>query len=135
MIKKLYFTMLLVVASMTSMAQSTLNVHKKSGGVVSYAFSEKPVVTYSGDILVLTTSKAEVQYPIADLSKFTFEDNGTGIIPTTIVCKEAGETKVYDTAGMLVKTIASDQPLLIDDLKIGLYIIKNNKTTYKIIKK
>ncbi len=80
--KRQFFAALLLMACVGMQAQNTLNIHQKSGGVVSYAFSEKPVVTYTAEGIHLSTSKVDVDYPLSNLLKFTFEDN-EGIKPHT----------------------------------------------------
>lgn len=72
---KLFLLMAMMVFSLGASAQNTLNVWQKSGEIVSYAFSEKPVITYSSTDLVLTTNTVVVNYPLTNLRKLTFGDN------------------------------------------------------------
>ncbi len=53
--------------------QNAIVVYQKDGKVAKFAFSEKPVVTYSGNDLVVTTSKTTVQYPVYILQKVAFD--------------------------------------------------------------
>ena len=57
---------------MTS-GQNTIVVFQQDGEVAKFGFSEKPVVTYVGDNLVLTTTQTTVQYPIYMLKKISFD--------------------------------------------------------------
>lgn len=128
--------MFLGVAS--AFAQNTLNIHQKSGGVVSYAFSEKPVVTYTADGIHLSTSKVEVDYPLSNLEKFTFGDGDANPVESIKAEGIAGDVQIYSLGGTLVKTIKSCEgttTFFTGDLPSGVYVIKNGKTTYKIIKK
>lgn len=118
-------------------AQNTLNVHQKDGAMVSYGFSEKPVVTYTATGVHLTTTKLEVDYPFAYLEKFTFseEANSIDLIKTE---RTNDDVCIYNINGMLLKTIKQNDgtsSYSTSDLPKGTYIIKNGKTTYKIIKK
>lgn len=134
--KKQLLLMLIAMGTATAFAQSTLNVHQKSGGAVSYAFSEKPVVTYSGDNLVLKTAKVEVEYPLGNLEKLTFgtaEADAINQVTTELPSERV--THIYDMGGALVKSVDVSLPLSTDGLKPGVYVIKNGKSTYKIIKK
>ena len=134
--KKQLLLMLSLLGTATAFAQSTLNVHQKSGGTVSYAFSEKPVVTYSGNSLVLTTAKVNVEYPLSNLDKLTFEDGEANAIDQVSMEAPADAvTHIYNMSGVLVKSVDASKPISTDDLKPGVYVIKNGKTTYKIIKK
>lgn len=121
----------------SAFAQNTLNVHQKSGGVVSYSFSEKPVVTYTEDGIHLVTNSVEVDYPLSNLEKFTFEDSTS---PSGIIRTEGGrsDVQIYSVGGLLVKTVKASEgttTFSTEDLPAGIYVIKNGKSTYKIIKK
>lgn len=127
----------LFLGSASAFAQNTLNVHQKSGGVVSYSFSEKPVVTYTEDGIHLVTNSVEVDYPLSNLEKFTFEDSTS---PTGIIRTEGGssDVQIFSVGGSLVKTIMATEGITTfstEDLPAGIYVIKNGKSTYKIIKK
>ena len=54
-------------------AQNAVEIYQIDGKVTTFAFSEKPVVTYSGSDLVMTTTKTVVQYPIYLLKKISFD--------------------------------------------------------------
>ena len=55
--KKFILSLLTIFAATASWADTALIVHQKSGGVVNYAFREKPVVTYSeGYLIILLTA-------------------------------------------------------------------------------
>lgn len=127
----------LFLGAASAFAQNTLNVHQKSGGVVSYSFSEKPVVTYTEDGIHLVTNSVEVDYPLSNLEKFTFEDSTS---PSGIIRTEGGssDVQIYSVGGTLVKTIKANEgttTFSTSDLPAGIYVIKNGKSTYKIIKK
>ena len=49
--------------------QNTLTIHQKDGKEFSYGFSEKPVITYTDNDLVLTTTNTVVEFPLSALSK------------------------------------------------------------------
>ena len=134
--KKLILVLALICAMSQAFAQSTLNVHQKSGGTISYAFSEKPVVSYSGNSLVLTTAKVNVEYPLSNLDKLTFEDGEANAIDQMSMEAPADAvTHIYNISGVLVKSVEASKPISTDDLTPGVYVITNGKTTYKIIKK
>lgn len=75
-----FYLMLLMFSAQCSMfnelrAQNAVAIYQVDGQVATFAFEEKPVVTYSGSELVLTTTATSVQYPIYKLKKmeFTFD--------------------------------------------------------------
>ena len=122
----------------SAFAQNTLNIHQKSGGVVSYAFSEKPVVTYTADGIHLSTSKVGVDYPLSNLEKFTFGDGDTNPVESIKADGVAGDVRIYSINGVLLKTVKQSEGSVsfsTADLSKGTYIIKNGVTTYKITKR
>lgn len=128
---------LFLCCSAFSYAQNTLNVHQKDGTVVKYGFSEKPTVTYTDTGIHLATTKVEVDYPFANLEKFTFSDEATAIdVLKTEMTND--DVRIYNTNGVLLKTVKQSDgaaSFSTSDLPKGIYIIKNGSTTYKIVKK
>lgn len=138
--KKLILSLLTLFAATTSWADSALFLHQKSGGVVEFAFSEKPVVTYNGNALVISVPDASVTYPLADVQKFTFgevDENVTRI--TAPVNEKPQPTYIYSIDGKLMRTLKPGEDgktsASVDGLPAGTYVIKNGKTSYKILKK
>ena len=70
---RLLFSFVLTFLCITAYAQNAIAVYQKDGQVATFAFTEKPVVTYSGSDLVLKTNKTTVQYPIYMLKKIVFD--------------------------------------------------------------
>lgn len=152
---KLLLLLSLLIGGATSLlAQTALIVHQKSGEVVYYSFSEQPKVTYSGTDLVLTTSKTKVEYPLANLLKFTFGDMangvedvmeskaevklGNGAIALT-GAKPSSVVSIYNASGMLINSQTVDENgnayLSSSNLAEGIYIIKSDNVTFKFMKK
>lgn len=128
------------VVVVVSWAETALIVHQKSGGTVEFAFSEKPVVTYSDGYLVISVTEASVSYPLSNMQKFTFGELSSNY--TRIVApKEAAPqpTYIYSIGGMLMRTLQPNEdgstPATLDGLSAGIYVIKNGNTSYKITKK
>ena len=141
--KRLLLSLLVIVAvAATLRAQTALIVHQKSGGTIEFAFSEKPVVTYSDGYLVISVQDglASVSYPLSDMQKFTFGELSseyTRIIAPKEVAPQP--TYIYSIGGMLMRTLQPNEdgstPANVDGLPAGTYIIKNGNTSYKITKK
>lgn len=127
----------LFLCAAAGFAQNTLNVHQKDGVVVKYGFSEKPTVTYTETGIHLATTKVEVDYPYANLEKFTFSEEATAIdVLKTEMTND--DVRIYNTNGVLLKTVKQTDgtaSFSTSDLPKGIYIIKNGSTTYKITKK
>lgn len=138
--KKLIFSLLSLFAATAMQADTALFVHQKSGGVVEYAFSEKPVVTYKDGHLVISAAEASVMYPLSDMQKFTFgevDDQVTRIVAPVDMAPQP--TQIYSIDGKLMRTYQPGEngatSASLEGLTSGTYIIKNGKTSYKVLKK
>lgn len=147
--------LLIVTSTLTVSAQNTLTIHQKDGKVFGYGFSEKPVITYTETDLVLTTSKAVVEYPLSAVSKITFTDSETAVSEIQSETKspilqldnytvyisgaEASQlVSLIDTNGKVLSTFKTDAngsvSFSITELPEGIYIIKTKSLTCKISK-
>ena len=132
--------LLALVAAAAPRADTALIVHQKSGGTVEFAFSEKPVVTYSDGCLVVSVQGASVKYPLSNMQKFTFgevSDQWTRIVAPAD--QKPQPTYIYNVGGVLLRTLQpsadGSTSASLDGLPAGTYIIKNGTTSYKTIKK
>ena len=66
-----------IIIDKMSIHYNRLLLTKKDGSVEAFDFADKPVVSYSGNDLVLTTSKTSVQLPVYLLQKISFDDGGS----------------------------------------------------------
>ena len=137
--KRFSFLFLMLMAFVSSQAETALIVHQKSGGTVEYAFSEKPVVTYKDGYLVISAAEASVEYPLSNMQKFTFGEVSDHVTRITTLTGMAPEpTFIYNVGGILMRTLQPSEdgntPASLDGLAAGTYIIKNGKTSYKITK-
>lgn len=156
--KKLFcLVFLLLCVLMTHIsAQNTLTIHQKDGGLFSYGFSEKPVITYTETDLVLTTAHIVVEYPLSAISKFTFTETETSVsgVETDVVTPilELKDNTVYISGakpqqtvtlvgadGKIVSTFKTDASgsvtFSIASLPKGIYIVKSESLTFKISKR
>ena len=151
----LFASVLLTAMALSAWAQNAITIHQKDSQVATFLFTEKPVVTYSGSELVLTTAKTTVHYPIYLLQKMDFGDsfetatdvrdvksavgftfsNGT----LTINDAKAGTTiSLYRLNGIKAGEyrIGNDGCAVISTshLTNGLYVVKANCFTFKFHK-
>ena len=149
----LLFSAVMLMSSV--FAQNTLTIYQKDGQQFSFGFEDKPVITYTDTDLVLKTTKTEVQYPLADVIKFTFKDAETAVAPIKEGRAAQLELKNYTVsitdakAGINVTVIGSDGKAVgsyktdsdgsatfsIADLPQGLYIINSENLTCKFLMK
>ena len=136
--------------------ENAIAIHQVNGSIITYAFEDKPVISYSGEELVISTRSITVQYPLAYLRKLTLEGDWNrvdGIDQATIpgtefsfsddganVCGEQPGTPfyVFDTRGMMLHQGIIDAngkaDIRMTNLPKGIYIIKTQSTSFKIKK-
>lgn len=129
-----------------------LNLAMKDGTVHSFLLSEKPVITVSGGLLVLTASDASVSYTLTDVKQYTFGSAVTGIkeIDARKSVKRNGDMLVfYGLKGAKVYVCningikeeaevsvnGENTEVSLSHLSSGIHIIKANGITVKITKK
>lgn len=135
--KKILF--LLLFGSVGALhANNVLKVHQKDGTIISYSFSEKPKITYSENVIILTTATTQVEYPLPEMQKISFDVTADAIEQITTDNFLDEIVKIYNINGVLINSYRkTDSSIIVplDDLSTGIYIIKNGKTTYKVRKK
>lgn len=132
--QKLIFLLLMTVTAIGAQAQTKMILHQKSGGDIEIAFSDKPVATFEGENMIITTTKTQFSFPISNLGETTYDESGTTAIieSVTQLSPDAGPSRVYDINGRLLKTVPAGEPVNFGTLPQGTYIIKNNNSSYKI---
>lgn len=110
-------------------------MHRTDGTTVTYSFSHKPRVTYEGEKLIMTTTEAMVEYPLASLHKLTFASVTDDAISVPLAINPSltdGEQRIYDINGHLIRTVSAGQTLTTTGLPVGIYIVHNKNVSYKI---
>lgn len=127
----------MAVAAVGAHAQTKMILHQKNGADIEINFADKPVATFEGNEMVLTTTKTTLRFSVSNLETTTYDDGGaTAIIESiTQLSPDAGPSLIYDAEGRLVRTVPTGQPVSFGSLPQGLYIIKNNNSSYKINRK
>ena len=154
--KRILFLLTLFLAVLPVAAQNTLIVHQKDGQTFSFGFEEKPVVTFTDNELVVTSTMAEARFQLAEVVKFTFDDEGTAVEGIKDDGRKAAISLDEYTVSLTgakpeitVRLIASDGKVLqsyktdrngsvqfsIAELPEGTYIISSEGLNVKILKK
>lgn len=150
----LIVAVLMALLPLCSSAQNCLSIHQKDGEKFSYLFRDKPVITYTESELVLTTTKVQVSFPIRKVTKFTFEDVDAAVKPiekaeATYNLSEEGviitgavpgsPVSVYSLDGKIITTFQIDTDgnlcFSIDEFPQGIYIVKSESVSFKLLKK
>ena len=146
---------LLLAFSTLAYGQNTIVIQQKDGKVARFSFTEKPVVTYSGNDVLVNTTKNSVQYPIYLLQKISFDIdwNTTDIEEVEVVepnfhfrdeaLSISGEDPsspvfLYNIKGMLVGRFKTDDhgcvTIPLQQLRPDLYIVKTHRFSFKFRK-
>lgn len=154
--KRTLFFICFFLFAIPALAKNTLAVYQKDGQQFCFGFDEKPVITYSDTLLVLKTIKTEVQYPLSSLVKFSFSDIETSVVDVEnqfllpqfqleyYMLSITGASpdinvSVISEDGKLLSTYKTDSngnvSFSIVDLPEGVYIIRSESLTCKILKK
>ena len=134
--------------------ENAIAIHQVDESIITYAFSDNPVITYTADELVITTRSITVQYPLAYLRKLTLEgdfNRADGIDEVTLPdtefsfsdegAKVRGEKPgtpfyVFDMKGMKCAQGTIDAEgkanIPLNNLSPGIYIVKTQSTSFKI---
>lgn len=145
------------MAFMTATAQNgpQLKVWKKDGSTVLYALSEQPVTTFSDNKLVIKTSNTTVEYPLAEVQRYTYEGVETGIESidsdngvlvkqeknklSLANLKAGAEVRLYNASGRLLDILKSNGTdavtISIASRPQGMYIVKCGNETIKLMKR
>lgn len=144
----------LLFLPLASMAQSQLAVKLADETLVRFLLTDKPVITFEGEQLLIKSDAAEASYARADVAEFYFEAAGTGIGQATAnslnvsylnnetLCVEGSNEalKLYDLQGRMLRAhlnqAGNQQTLSLKGLPAGSYLVKISKQqTIKIFKK
>ena len=150
----LTFVALMFMATTLSFAESQLKVWKKDKSTVLFALSEKPVTTFRNNMLVIKTSTATVEYPLADVLRYTYEGVETGIesieSENSVLYKQERDklslsnlkkgtvVYLYNANGNLLDIQKSDGNTItvsIASRPKGVYIVKCANETIKLMKR
>ena len=89
-------------------------------------------MTFSGGRLIVENAEGKKEFSVADLGRMFFSATPSGI--TDVKTAANGCRDVYTASGMFVGRFAAGEELK-SVLKSGLYIIKDNSNTTKIMVK
>ncbi|MBQ9284895.1 MAG: T9SS type A sorting domain-containing protein [Bacteroidaceae bacterium] len=137
MVRQLLTTAFLFCSVLAAEAQQTLNIHTTTRGIVSFAFSSEPKVTFAeSEVLRVTSETMTVEFPYAEVVKLDFSDQTTGV-ETITVREHTDGIYIYDLAGKLLRhTPINGGAATIDlsGLRPGTYVVKDGRRSYKVHK-
>ena len=93
---------------------------------------DKLRLTVSNGQLVATNSDGSVTFPLSELRVMYFSNDASGISTDIVSMPNDGAVEVYTTSGVLVGSYASLTEAKAT-MKRGIYVIKTNDKTFKIV--
>lgn len=152
--KKILLSLTLMLASVAAWAEAGFYVVTNNESQTGFVFSNEPVWTFEGNILVISGIEAIVEYPMDNVARIYFDDvsSATGIseVKSNELIRFVGDgVELTGFAANTVVTVCNLQGQQIGAYRIddsgslyisladreqGIYIIKANKSTIKIKK-
>lgn len=156
--------LLTVVASMALTVTYILAEHQNlvvittDGSKTSYSLTSNPEVNFAGAYLIVESDKERVEYPIQSVNRIVYEndnvittglDNIDGDVSkpyledgrTLIVSglRTTGTVEIFGTDGRLYlsRKVSADtvERISLDNLTAGVYMVRINNTTHKLLVK
>lgn len=141
-------TLILLAATLSALAANAgnyaLKVNLRQGFSATYILSDKPVITYSGNDVIIRSQGIEDSYLLSDVKSFTFTENGTsGIESVTdnvtyefhdnVFTCEGQVITVYNLSGL--KVASGSNSVSLESLDRGIYIVNTGNRAIKVMKK
>ena len=143
--------MLAIVIPRQARASDDVFIVIKTGAeIVAVALADNPVITYANDQLVITTAEKQVEFPVVDITGYSFMESEPTAIKNIKVdrehkqgmvafdhLKEGITVMLYNAKGEQVRTTKAqaDGTAVIDmhGLAKGVYVIRAGKLSFKIM--
>lgn len=155
--KKLLLLLLPLMAfpiGMLADSQNTLVVKLKNGAETTFFLKDKPNVTFEGTDLKVVSNKETVTFALSDVLRFTYVKKDASGIDETVVdptevsydggvlvisqLKQGASVDIYSLDGKLLRQLTAHHSgtyrLNLSELPKGVYLVKADNVTYKIMK-
>ena len=157
MMKRLQLLLLMLLAlpiAMLADSQNTLVVKLKNGAETAFFLKDQPNVTFEGTNLKVVSQKETVTFALSDVLRFTYVKKDASGIDETVVdptevsydggvlvisqLKQGASVDIYSLDGKLLRQLTAHHSgtyrLNLSELPTGLYLVKADNITYKIMK-
>ena len=154
--RRLQLLLLMLLAlpiGMLADSQNTLVVKLKNGAETTFFLKDKPNVTFEGTDLKVVSNKETVTFALSDVLRFTYVKKDASGIDETVVdptevsydgsvlvisqLKQGASVDIYSLDGKLVRQLKAYRSgtyrLSLSELPTGLYLVKADNITYKIM--
>lgn len=154
-LKKMKRRLILILSFLASLStyadEARIVIKQKSGSETILELSTNPVITFSGEDMIVTNDFTSISIPLDMIDSYTAYNDATGIEPIVSpplyanghvvfrnLPKEA-EVRVYTVEGRLVRKQLADDfgraDISLDMLPKGVYVISTPHNKMKIINK
>lgn len=126
----------LIMASITMSADSySYLVFRQTGGSETSLTASKLKITFADGNAVATTADGTVKaFALSDLSAMYFSNTNTGAVTDiSATANPLEQVAVFSMMGVQVATGTAASVLTGGSLDPGVYVVKSNSTTYKIL--
>lgn len=154
--KRLFLTLLTILCTLTSWAEDSyaLLLHFATGKQVTFLLDSRPLVTFDGDDLVITTTRRTLRCPAGEVVKFSYPafDKASidavsadetrlsltdeGIVATNL--EPLSDVAVYTANGLLLATAKADiqghSTVGFTVQQGAVYVVRTSVATFKISK-
>lgn len=157
MMKRLQLLLLMLLAlpiGMLADSQNTLVVKLKNGAETAFFLKDQPNVTFEGTNLKIVSQKETVTFALSDVLRFTYVKKDPSGIDETVVdptevsfeggvlvisqLKQGASVDIYSLDGKLLRQLTAHHSgtyrLNLSELPKGVYLVKADNVTYKIMK-
>lgn len=142
---KKYLTALAILLAGTAAEAEdyALKVALNEGNDATYVLSEKPVITYSDEKVIIQTANLADEYPIKAVKSFSFIENVTGVSETlpdnavydfrdNVFTCENHTIRVINPEGRCV--VSGQDRVSLETLGRGVYIVNTGNRTIKVFR-
>lgn len=154
--KRLLLLMLLAVSWIAMQADQvqTLIVQLKNGSQTAFFLKDKPQVKFEGGNLKVTSTVGDTSFALSDVLRFTYTTKDPTGIDETVTAptgvnfqgdmlvisqlKANSDVSIYAVDGKQLRQLTAPHSgtyrLNLSELPAGLYLVKADNVTYKIVK-
>ena len=144
---------LLFIGSIRCIQAQQLVIWLKSGEKIVYNLEENPKTSFSSTDVIISTNTITVNYPSEQVLKYTYDMSSTSVDKieknelvvskngNTIIfenLQQGGSIQIYSLDGTLLSstkiTDGKSTTVSLESYPSGIYLIKVNDSTYKILK-
>lgn len=132
--KKTLLALIVATLALPSVAANVLVLIPKSGQPTSFELASSPALTFVGTRVVVECNNQQFSYERKYVRSFQFQDQQTTFI-NNVATEVAEPVNVYASDGRIVLSGSSAEPINLQQLGSGIFIVRQGANTYKVVNK